>query len=285
MPTFAPAIANDLVAFPLSMECETEVLDFLLARPVHTVGMVGFISDNGLVSDLNRGTFYGCRNRRGELEGVALIGHATLMETRTDRALQAFAEVARNCSNKHMIMGEQERIQEFWAYYCTGPQQMRHACRELLYQITWPVEAYEEVPGLRLATLADIELIMPLHAEMALAESGVNPLEVDPIGFRERCARRIEQGRTWVWIENNELIFKTDVISETPEVTYVEGVSISKAYRSQGYGLRCLSQLVRTLLIRTKSICLLVNDDNVSAKALYEKAGFKFKGQYDTVFM
>jgi tRNA modification GTPase len=74
---------------------EAETLDFLSQRPLHTVGLVGFIRDNGLVSERNRGTFYGCRNRQGKLEGVALIGHATLMETTTDRALQAFADLVR----------------------------------------------------------------------------------------------------------------------------------------------------------------------------------------------
>src|SRR4026208_2095608 len=60
-----------------------EALSFLSRRPIHTVAMAGFIHDNGLVSALNRGTFYGCRNSGGELEGVALIGHATLLETTT----------------------------------------------------------------------------------------------------------------------------------------------------------------------------------------------------------
>ena len=73
---------------------ETEVLDFLSARPLHTVYMAGFILDNGLVSPLNRGTFYGYRDHTGRLRGVALIGHATLIEARIDAALAAFARAA-----------------------------------------------------------------------------------------------------------------------------------------------------------------------------------------------
>ncbi len=154
-----PEIQNEVIAEPLARECEAEVLEFLARRPLHTVAMIGFIRDNGLVSKLNRGTFYGCRNRRGELEGVALIGHATLMETRTDRALQAFAELARQCPGKHLIMGEQERIEEFWGYYSEDGQGMRRACRELLLQLSWPVQVWEEVSELRLATLGDIEMV------------------------------------------------------------------------------------------------------------------------------
>jgi hypothetical protein len=73
----------------LSAEDQHEVLAFLAERPLHTIFMTGFIRDNGLVSPLNRGTFYACRNEEGHLEGVSLIGHATLIETRSSRALEA----------------------------------------------------------------------------------------------------------------------------------------------------------------------------------------------------
>src|SRR5688500_10114111 len=64
-----------------------EVLQFLSHRPIHTVAMMSLIHDNGIVSPFNRGTFYGCRDANGQLEGVALVGHATLMETVSNRAL------------------------------------------------------------------------------------------------------------------------------------------------------------------------------------------------------
>src|ERR671939_990672 len=78
----------------LTDEHEAEALSFLCARPVHTVVMTGFIRDNGLESPFNRGTFYGCRNAAGQLEGVALIGHVILVEARTVAALKAFARLA-----------------------------------------------------------------------------------------------------------------------------------------------------------------------------------------------
>ena len=68
---------------------QNEVLAFLATRPVHTVVMTSFINDNGIESDLNRGKFFGYRNAKGKLEGVALIGHTTLLETRSEDALKA----------------------------------------------------------------------------------------------------------------------------------------------------------------------------------------------------
>jgi len=264
----------------------SEVLFFLERRPIHTVAMIGFIRDNGLVSPLNRGTFYGCRSRQGQLEGVALIGHATLMETTTDRALQAFAEIAQKCTNAHMIMGEQQRIDDFWNYYAEGGQQeMRLACRELLFQLQWPIQVHGQVPGLRPATAHDLDLMIPVQAQMAFDESGVNPLEKDPEGFRERCARRIEQGRSWVLVENGSLIFKAEVVSDTPEVIYLEGVWLNPDERGKGQGLRCMSQLARNLLSPSQSLCLFVNETNTAAQLFYKRAGYKLRSIYDTVFL
>jgi ribosomal protein S18 acetylase RimI-like enzyme len=247
--------------------------------------MVGFIRDNGLVSPLNRGTFYGCRNCDGELEGVALIGHATLTETVTERALEALAEVAQKCTSAHMIMGEREQINRFWDRYAEAGQRMRQACSQLLFELKWPIEALQAVPDLKAATNAELDLIVPLQAELALAESGVNPLERDPQGFRQRCAHRIEQGRTWLWIEDGEIVFKADVVSDTPSVIYLEGIWTNPSRRSQGYGLRCLSQLGRTFLCRAKSVCVLVNEENEPAQRFYQRAGYKLRAVYDTIFL
>jgi predicted GNAT family acetyltransferase len=276
---------GSLVVTPLADSHRDEVLAFLNRRPTHTFMMCGLIRDNGLVSPLNRGTFYACRDQRGALAGVSLIGEITMIEAHTEAALKSLARRTQGVHNIFMIIGEQGQIGHFWDYYAEAGQEMRLFCRELLFELRYPVEIHPPVPGLRPATLAELEPLMAVHAEMALDESGVNPLEVDPEGFRRRCARRIEQGRTWSYIKDGRLVFKADVISETPEVTYLEGVYVSPEERGQGYGVRCLSQLSQHLLPRSKSICVLVNERNQAAQALYRKARYKLDGVYDTVFL
>ena len=262
-----------------------EVLDFLAERPLHTVIMSSFVRDNGLVSPLNRGAFYGCRGEDGGLEGVALIGHATMVEARTEEALAAFARLARESQSGHVILGETDKVGRFWGYYAKGEESPRLLCREMLLEQRWPVAVREEVKGLRLATADDLGLVMPVQAEMAYEESGVNPLERDPEGFRRRCARRIGMGRVWVWVEDGRLIFKADIISETPEVVYLEGVWVNPEERGKGYGLRCMSRLGRELLSRAGSISMLVNERNIKALSLYRRAGYKPRGCYDTIYL
>ncbi len=264
---------------------EVEVLEFLSARPIHTVAMMGFILDNGIVSPLNRGVFYAYRNHTGKVEGVALIGHATLLETRSDRAMEAFAEVAQKGKSAHMIMGEQQRIDEFWAYYSAAGQEYRLACRELLFELRCPVAVRRAVPGLRPATRADLELVMPLQAEMAFNESGINPMERDPEGFLQRCIRRIDLGRTWVLVQDGELIFKAEIMADTVAATYLEGIWVSPNHRGTSQGQQCMSQLARNLLLHSNALCLLVNENNTQAHNFYRNAGYKLRSAYDSIFL
>lgn len=264
---------------------QSEVLQFLSQRAIHTVSMISLIQDNGMVHPFNRGTFYGCRDTNGQLEGVALVGHATLMETVSDRALALLAQVAQQCSTTHMIMGEKERVADFWSYYASAGRRHRLACREWLFELNRPAASLGVAPGLRPATANELNLVMPVQAELAFAESGVNPMEVDPKGFRARCLRRIEQERTWVVVEDDRLIFKADIISKTSPVVYLEGIWARDERRNSGDAVRFMNELAHKVMEDTKSICLLVNETNERAQNFYRKCGFRFRATYETIFL
>jgi ribosomal protein S18 acetylase RimI-like enzyme len=271
-------------AVELANTDEAEVLAFLNEQPLRTFGLVGFIRSNGLVSPHNRGVFYGARDSEGRLEGVALVGHATVFEARTQNAIRVLAGCAHGVNETHLLLGEEHQMNLFWKYYAASDRVPRLRYTEHLLVQNWPVAVRDRVSDLRLATRPDLDLVVPTHARTAFEESGVNPLDSDPAGFRERCGRRIDNGKTWVWIRDGRLIFTAEVVSDAPEVVYVEGVDVNPADRGQGYGLRCLSQLTRILLERTKSVCVLVNDGNPRAQAFYRKAGFAPHGRFTSVF-
>lgn len=281
----APCWNDDMKAVALNADDRDEVVDFLSERPIHTVAMAGFIRDNGVVSEFNRGTFYGCRDMEGNLEGVALIGHAILIEARSERSFRALAELAKGVNGTHIIMAEEESVATFLKYYADGPQQFARESQQVLLELQWPLQDLQEVEGLRLGTLADLDLVVPVHAAMSFDESGVDPMTTDASGFTNRCARRLQRNRTYVLVENNQLLFKADIIAETPEAIYLEGVWASPANSGTGCARRCLTQLAKILLGRTKSICLLSNVENEKAQAFYLKAGFTQCGFYDSIFL
>jgi uncharacterized protein len=265
---------------------QPEVLEFLKMRPVHTVIMTSFIQDNGMESASNRGTFYGYRDFSGNLEGVALIGHTTLVEVRSENALVALALKARESETPiHIMMSDGDSIESFWQYYSGERREPRLICSERLFEIKHPVLVREPVRGLRLATSEELLPVAEIHAEVAFEESGVNPMEKDREGFLKRVLRRIEQGRVWVMFEDNRLVFKADIVAETPEVMYLEGIYVNPEKRGQGVGANCLSQLSRTLLERVKYVCLLSNVEFQQAHRAYLKAGFKSRECCVTIFI
>src|SRR5947207_7432499 len=89
---------------PLDDRHNEEVLSFLGIRPLNTFIMSSWIRDNGLDSSFNRGSFYGYRNAARRLEGAALIGHITLIETASDISLAAFANRTKNCTDAHAVV-------------------------------------------------------------------------------------------------------------------------------------------------------------------------------------
>jgi predicted GNAT family acetyltransferase len=270
---------------PLAGEDKNEALQFLAVRPVHTVIIDGFLRENGIYNPFNRGKFYVCRNRQGSIKGVALIGHYLLIETTHNGALKEFAKLARAEPKLRLVMGEAHKIERLWSHYLSEGPVPFSLERELLLEQRWPVEALPVVPGLRLATLEDLDLVATAHASVAAEERGANLIEKDPVGFVARCARRIAHERVWVWIEDGRLIFKVDIVSETPHVTYLEGAYVYPSERGKGFGLRCFSQLSRQILSRTESICLLVNEKNRTARSFYTRVGFTPLSQYDSIFV
>ncbi|MCY7374411.1 MAG: GNAT family N-acetyltransferase [Pyrinomonadaceae bacterium] len=263
-----------------------EVLSFLKIRPVHTVVMTSFIRDNGMENTDNRGKFYGYRSLAGKLEGVALIGHTTLIEARSDDSLTAFAVVARQSETPiHIMMADGKTIETFWRHFTGDNRPARKVCTELLFELNFPFFVQNCDWDVRVANADELEQIAVAHDEVAFIESGVSPLLKDRAGFLKRCLKRIEKGRTFVVFENGKLIFKADIVAETSDVVYLEGIYVAPEYRGKGIGSSCLSKLGQQLLEKVENVCLLTNVEFTGAHRSFVKAGFKNTDCCQTIFV
>jgi uncharacterized protein len=282
-----PAIAGQAVVPVITSPLpgsEERILSGLSSESLTNVIMAGFIRDNSFVNPLNRGQFYTCRDEKNRVEGVALIGHTILFDAFSDRAIQAFATLARRESSPHLLMGEHNAVERFWSYYASNDESPRLVCPIAFLQRREPFAEQAEVCGLRLAVGEDLEHVVHAQAAMAFETSGLDPLKKDPVGFRQRYLRRIDKKRVWVVIENGRLIFKTDVIADTPQASYIEGVYVRPEERGKGLGRRYVSALGRILLERTNAIYLFVEDKDTQTKSFYSKLGFTVSGQYDLLY-
>jgi len=269
---------------PAAEGMEEEILSTLAVPTLTNVVMAGFIRDNGLFSSQNRGHFYVCRNESQKLAGVALIGHSILFEAFSESVIEGFAAIARRETSTHLLMGEHNAVQRFWSYYADQDQSPRHVCPVLFLRRREQFLNGRHIPGLRLANPEDLEAVVRAQAAMAFETSGVDPLQKDPVGFRQRYLRRIDKNRVWVLMKNRQLIFKLDVITSTPDATYIEGVYVSPEERGKGLGQSCLTEVGRKLLEHTKAIHLFVENENTRTTAFYSRLGFNIAGQYDLLY-
>jgi hypothetical protein len=284
-PRYQFTVAPELSRVSLLTESKrTEILRFLDQRPVHTVAMTSFILDNGVESELNRGEFYGFRNREGQLEGVALIGHTTLVEARSREALEALAITAKSSKTPiHLIMSSGNDARSFWNHLTDFSKEPSLSFTELLFEVGFPFPVQDCDLELRMARKEEVLAIAEAHAEVAEIESGRNPMLTDRDGFIRRVMRRIEQGRIFVVFDGDKLVFKADVISETGKTAYLEGIYVAPEYRGKGVGPKLMSNVCLRLLDRVENVCLLSNVEFKDAHRCFYKAGMRPKDACTTL--
>jgi predicted GNAT family acetyltransferase len=170
-------------------------------------------------------------------------------------------------------------------HFVRGNRKPRLLYHDLLYEFNGTTGLVHGIEGLRAATRENLEQVVAAHAQMVLAETGVNPLEEDADGFRERCGRRIDQNKVWVLIRNGEVIFKADIVAETAAAFYLEGVWVNPAERRKGYGTLCFEELSANLLAQKKSLCAFVDNFDERAKRFYSRSGARSHGLFLKIYL
>jgi len=171
-----------------------------------------------------------------------------------------------------MVIGEERAVGELWE------ASRRHMPRPRDDRPGQPVYALRDPPppgetGLRAARVLDLELLVPACAEAHREEIGVDPLARDPEGFRWRTRQQIEEGRSWLWIEEGVIRFKAEASAWTPSAVQLQQVWVDPQARRLGYARRALSDLCRLLLERVPAVCLFVRPENTAALRLYDSIG------------
>jgi uncharacterized protein len=194
------------------------------------------------------------------------------------RGTSAFADVTAR-SRARMIIGDERAVTELWE----AAQAELPAPRE--DRPGQPVFAIDEAPeagdsGLREATPADYELLIPACAATHEGEIGINPMRTDADGFRRRTRQQIDDRRSWLWLEDETILFKAEASAWTPHAVQLQQVWVDPEARNQGYGQRGLRDLVRLLLDRVPRVCLFVRADNPAAIRLYERVGMERVNSY-----
>ena len=114
-------------------------------------------------------------------------------------------------------------------------------------------------------------------------ELGIDPRRRDLDGFRWRVRGQIDEGRSWLWLEDGVIRFKAEVSAWTPAVVQVQQVWVDPEARGNGYASRGLRDLCRLLLASTPAVVLFVRSENAPAIALYDSIGMRRVLEYRSI--
>jgi ribosomal protein S18 acetylase RimI-like enzyme len=243
------------------------VLEFCAEDPVERV----FLED---VARRGLGRFEAVE-QNGRLTALCHVG-ANVVPSGAGCSIFARAAVR---GRPRMIIGDERAVGELW-------EVARHRmARPRADRPGQPVYVIEEAPppgdtGLRAATPADMELLVPACARTHLEEIGVNPLRRDAEGFRWRTRAQIDEGRSWLWEENGTILFKAEASAWTPGAIQIQQVWVDPEVRGRGNAQRGMRDLVRLLLESVPRVCLFVRAENAPAIRVYEAIGMTQTNTY-----
>lgn len=248
-----------------------QVLAFCARAPVERV----FLED---VARRGLGRFVAVADGAGALTSLCHAG-ANLVPSGT--GCDVYAEIAPGAHSR-MIIGEAGAVGDLW-----------DAARDLLPtpredRPGQPVYVLREPPepggsGLRAATPHDLDRLVPACAAAHALELGVDPVARDAEGFRWRTAAQIDEGRSWVWLEDDVVLFKAEASAWTPHAVQIQQVWTDPEVRGLGHATRGLRDLCRLLLETTPAVTLFVRTDNAPAIALYDAIGMTQELEYRSI--
>jgi uncharacterized protein len=140
------------------------------------------------------------------------------------------------------------------------------------------------LPDLRTARREDYAFLYHAGAELRAEELLEDPRELDPVAYARRVDEECRDGWTWLWRDARGLCFRAGISALTADAAQISGVYVPPSLRGQGIATRALSELCTRLLLRTRHVCLFVNDFNGPALTVYRRLGFKQIAEWGSAF-
>lgn len=206
-----------------------------------------------------------------------------------DEALDSFAEAARRqgrrCSSivgeAAVVLGLWERLHRAW-----GPARDVRPDQPSLMLESEPWVMPDS--AVRLARPDELDLLLPASVQMFVEEVGYSPLVAGPGAYESRVRTVLEEGRTFVRVEEGpdgpEVVFKADLGAVSRQVAQVQGVWVTPRLRGRRISEHGMAAVVeRALGSVAPVVSLYVNRYNTRAMASYRRVGFREVGRYATV--
>lgn len=222
----------------------------------------------------------------GRVEALCYSGANLVPVGATPAAARAFASLAREqgrvCSS---IVGPADAVTDLWTHLepSWGPAR-EFRTRQPFMAINRPAAVAPDL-AVRRARISDFDLVLPACVAMYTEEVGVSPLGWDGgTAYRARVAELIRAGRSYVRIEDGQVVFKAELGAVSRDACQVQGVWVHPQWRGHGLAAGCMAAVIAdALACVAPTVTLYVNDYNVRARAVYERCGFRQVATFATV--
>jgi predicted GNAT family acetyltransferase len=262
-----------------------EVDAVLDADPVASAFVAARVSAHG-VSRWRLGAYLWGYAPSGRVESLCYSGANLVPVGASGAALRAFGDMAREqgriCSS---IVGPADAVLAMWADLERDWGSARDVRSSQPLLSTSTVPSVPADPAVRRARMSDFDTLMPACVAMYTEEVGVSPLGWDGgATYRARVAELIRAGRSYVRIEDGEVVFKAELGAVSRQACQNQGVWVRPSWRGKGLATAGVAAVVTDALATIAPVVsLYVNDYNVAARTVYAHCGFTQVGTFATV--
>lgn len=266
-----------------------EVLSFLEDEPVLNVYLVALVLRDALARPND--AWWGAR-REGRLCALLFVGgHSGAVLPAGDDP-QAHALLGRLAAEQQLprparlqIIGPRAAVAAVRQHFPAPGAQPRLERMQVYLSLDHPPGAVGALaPELRTARREDYAFLYHAGADLRAEELLEDPRAIDPVAYARRVEEECRDGWTWIWRDGRGLCFRAGISALTAEAAQVSGVYVPPSLRGQGIATRALAELCARLLLRSRVVCLFVNDVNAPALALYRRLGFRELAPWASAF-
>ena len=185
------------------------------------------------------------------------------------------------------IVGRQDNVSLLWAAIDGrwGSPRDRRAEQPLLV-----LEGAPRIPSdpfVRRTEPGEFDALFPCCVDMFTHEVGVSPVAHGlERGYRQRVRDTIATGRSFVRMDGDAVLFKTEIGAVSSAACQLQGVWVRPDRRGSGIAAPAVAAVAEAAMLEfAPAVELYVNDFNLPARRAYERVGFRQEDCFTTIFL
>jgi len=259
-----------------------EVARVLAADPIAGCLVASRFETAGMDAGALGGRFWGVGGGR---DGVCFDGPNLVPLSGDKHAIKAFAQATaktgRRCAS---ILGPADLVLPLWDRLSgrwgpareVRPNQPLLACTERAQCAVDPL--------MKPVQIATLDEYYPAAVAMFTEEVGVDPRLPDGgVAYTRRVEELIRAGRSFAHWENGKVVVKAEIGALSSRAALIQGVWVAPSHRGRGLAAPAVAAVVQYVQTLRRIPSLYVNAHNASARATYQRIGFRQVGTFASV--